>query len=82
MKGHDDVLRLWAGSFDTFQRVEFSTLHQAVNGEVVLEEQIHGLALPGRNLAPIRNVAVYRVQEGLIREWRDYSNPAYAQSLL
>ena len=64
------------------QRVEFSTIHQAVNGDVVLEEQIHGLALPGRPLAPIKNVAVYRVVDGLITEWRDYTNPQFAQTLL
>ncbi|GGJ62945.1 nuclear transport factor 2 family protein [Streptomyces brasiliensis] len=80
--GRDALLAMWAGVFANFEQVDFSTVHQAVNGEVVLEEQIHGLALPGRGLAPIKNVAVYRVSEGLITEWRDYTNPQYAQTLL
>jgi limonene-1,2-epoxide hydrolase len=80
--GRDALLAIWQRVFESFAEVDFSTLHQAVNGEVVLEEQVHGLALPGRQLAPIRNVAVYRVHDGLITEWRDYSNPQYAQTLL
>lgn len=80
--GRDALLALWGGVFGTFEEVDFSTLHQAVNGDVVLEEQIHGLALPGRALAPIRNVAVYRVRDGLITEWRDYTNPQHARTLL
>ncbi|GGJ71954.1 nuclear transport factor 2 family protein [Streptomyces brasiliensis] len=82
LHGRDAVLALWSGVFGKFKRLEFSTLYQAVNGDVVLEEQIHGLALPGRNIAPIKNVAVYRVRDGLITEWRDYTNPQYAQTLL
>lgn len=80
--GREAVLAMWQGVFSNFERVEFSTLHQAANDEYVLEEQIHGLALPGRDLAPIKNVAIYRVANGLITEWRDYTNPQYAQSLL
>ena len=73
---------LWAGVFASFEQVAFSTLLQAVDDNIVLEEQIHGLGLPGRDLAPIRNVAVYRVRDGLITEWRDYTNPQHAQTLL
>ena len=80
--GRDALLAMWAGVFENFAEVDFSTLHQAVNGELVIEEQVHGLALPGRAMAPIKNVAVYRVRDGLITEWRDYSNPQYAQTLL
>jgi limonene-1,2-epoxide hydrolase len=82
LTGRDAVLGLWSGVFDLFARVEFATLHQAVNDDIVLAEQIHGLGLPGRDLAPIRNVAVYRVRDGLIAEWRDYTDSAYAQTLL
>lgn len=34
--------------FATMERAEFTTLRQAINGETVIEKQIHGLALPGR----------------------------------
>ncbi|WP_425955587.1 nuclear transport factor 2 family protein [Xylanimonas sp. McL0601] len=80
--GRDAVLMTWGGVFANFERVEFSTLHQAVTGDVVLEEQVHGLALPGRHLAPIRNVAVYRVRDGQIVEWRDYTDSQHARTLL
>jgi limonene-1,2-epoxide hydrolase len=82
VKGRDAVLRLWGGVFGQFARVEFTTLHQAAEGDVVIAEQVYGLGLPGRALVPIRNVAVYRVQDGQIVEWRDYSNPEYASTLM
>ena len=80
--GRESVVSVWDNVFRAMEKVEFSTIHQAVNGDIVVEEQIHGLALPGRQLAPIRNMAVYRVKDGQIIEWRDYSNPQYAQTLL
>jgi limonene-1,2-epoxide hydrolase len=80
--GRDQVLAVWRGVFSSMSEVAFTTEHQAVNGDVVLEEQVHGLALPGRAIAPIRNMAAYRVADGLITQWRDYSNPEYARTLL
>ncbi|MEV6507842.1 hypothetical protein AB0M61_17235 [Streptomyces sp. NPDC051642] len=49
---------------------------------LVIEEQVHGLALPGRKLAPIKNMALYRLRDGRIVEWRDHSDSAYARTLL
>jgi limonene-1,2-epoxide hydrolase len=82
VRGRDDLVAVWAGVFRNFERVDFTTLHSAVNGDLVIEEQVHGLALPGRELAPIRNMAIYRLRDGLIVEWRDYSDSAYARTLL
>ncbi|MDX3072099.1 nuclear transport factor 2 family protein [Streptomyces sp. NPDC088354] len=82
IRGRENLLAMWAGVFGSFERVEFTTLHSAVNGDLVIEEQIHGLALPGRQLAPIRNMAVYRLEDGRIVEWRDCTNPEHARSLL
>lgn len=82
IQGRGGVIALWDGVFRTMERVEFTTLHSAVNGDLVIEEQVHGLALPGGKLAPIRNMAVYRLRDGQIIEWRDYTNPEYARSLL
>ncbi|WP_225847486.1 nuclear transport factor 2 family protein [Streptomyces sp. HPF1205] len=82
VKGRDNVLALWNGVFRQMGEVEFLTIHQAVDGEIVLAEQVHGLALPGRPLARIKNMAVYRLAAGQIVEWRDYTNPQYAQTLL
>lgn len=80
--GREQTLAVWATTFATFATVKFATVHQAVNGDVVLEEQVHGLGLPGRPVALIKNVAVYRVRDGLITEWRDYTDATHAQSLL
>ncbi|GAA4943277.1 limonene-1,2-epoxide hydrolase [Nonomuraea thailandensis] len=82
IKGRDAVVNLWAGVFSAMERVEFSTLHQAVDGDIVIAEQLHGLALPGRPLAPIRNMAIYRLQDGRIVEWRDYTNSEHARTLM
>ncbi|WP_127502064.1 nuclear transport factor 2 family protein [Actinoplanes solisilvae] len=80
--GRDAVVQVWTGVFKTFAQVEFSTVNQAVNGDVVLAEQVHGLALPGGKLAPIMNLAVYEIKDGKIAAWRDYGNPQYALQLL
>jgi limonene-1,2-epoxide hydrolase len=48
----------------------------------VLAEQIHHLGFPGGPVAPVMNLAVYELREGLITAWRDYSNPTYAAELL
>ncbi|MBB6547696.1 nuclear transport factor 2 family protein [Nonomuraea rubra] len=82
IKGRDAVVGLWAGVFSAMERVEFTTLHQAVDGDIVIAEQLHGLALPGRPLAPIKNMAIYRLRDGRIVEWRDYTNSEYARTLM
>jgi limonene-1,2-epoxide hydrolase len=48
----------------------------------VIAEQVHGLALPGGALAPIKNMAVYEIRDGQIAAWRDYTNPNHARALL
>ncbi|MCI2421705.1 nuclear transport factor 2 family protein [Saccharopolyspora sp. K220] len=80
--GRDALLRVWKQVFANFEQVEFETVHQAVNGDVVIAEQIHGLALPGRPLAPVMNMAVYEIRDGKIAAWRDYTNVAYAAQLV
>ncbi|MEU5847854.1 nuclear transport factor 2 family protein [Saccharopolyspora shandongensis] len=82
IRGRDAVVGLWKGVFENFERVEFETVHQAVNGDVVIAEQIHGLALPGGPLAPVMNMAVYEIEDGRIIAWRDYTNPVKARELL
>jgi limonene-1,2-epoxide hydrolase len=82
VRGRDAVLQVWKGVFSNFAEVRFETVNQAVNGDVVLAEQVHGLALPGGKLAPIMNLAVYEIRDGRIAAWRDYGNPAYAMELL
>lgn len=80
--GRDRLVALWEGVFRSFEQVKFETVHQVANGDVVMAEQIHGLGLPGRPLAPVMNMAVYEIRDGLIAAWRDYTNPDYARRLL
>jgi len=75
-------LDVWKGVLANFEQVEFSTVHQAVNGDVVIAEQVHGLGLPGRKVAPVMNMAIYEIRDGLIVAWRDYTNPVYASQLV
>jgi limonene-1,2-epoxide hydrolase len=82
VRGRDAVLQVWKGVFSTFGEVQFETVHQAVNGDMVIAEQVHGLALPGGRLAPVMNAAVYQIRDHKIVAWRDYTNPAYAAKLL
>jgi limonene-1,2-epoxide hydrolase len=80
--GRDRLVQVWENVFSNFAQVKFETVHQAVNGDVVIAEQVHGLALPGGPLAPVMNMAIYEIRDGLIAAWRDYTNPGYARQLL
>lgn len=82
VQGRRAVVDVWAEVFTAFAEVRFETLSQAVNGDVVFAEQVHGLALPGGGLAPIKNMAVYELRDGQIAAWRDYTNPNFARELL
>lgn len=82
LRGRDQLVAMWNNVFGSFDKVKFETVNQAVNGDIVLAEQIHGLGVPGRPIAPIRNLAVYEVRDGKIAAWRDYTNAAYARTLL
>ncbi len=80
--GRARLVDMWANVFRNFASVRFETLNQAVSGDVVIAEQIHGLGLPGKPLAPIRNLAIYEIRDGKIAAWRDYTNPKKAGQLL
>ncbi|MFC3499838.1 nuclear transport factor 2 family protein [Micromonospora krabiensis] len=82
VRGRSAVVQVWKGVFETFEQVKFETINQAVNGDVVIAEQVHGLAFPGGPLAPVMNMAVYEIRDGRIAAWRDYGNPSYALKLL
>lgn len=82
VRGRDNVVQIWKRVFETFEEVRFETIHQAVNGQIVLAEQFHHLALPGRESVPVRNMAVYEVRDGQIILWRDYSDSKFARQQL
>jgi limonene-1,2-epoxide hydrolase len=80
--GRDGVLALWGNVFKNFEIVQFETMHQAVNNNIVIEEQVHHLALHGKASAPIMNMAIYEIRNGLIVAWRDYTDSSYTHKLL
>jgi limonene-1,2-epoxide hydrolase len=82
IRGRDQLIAMWANVFSNFAQVKFETINQAASGDLVIAEQIHGLGLSGKQLAPIRNLAVYEIRDGKIAAWRDYTNPQKAGQLL
>jgi limonene-1,2-epoxide hydrolase len=82
VRGKAKVVKAWEQVFSTFETVRFETLNQAVNGSVILAEQLHHLALKGRESVPIRNMAIYEMRNGRIGVWRDFTDSQYAKQLL
>ncbi|MEV1159171.1 nuclear transport factor 2 family protein [Micromonospora chokoriensis] len=82
VRGRDAVVQVWRGVFEMFAEIQFATVHQAVDRDVVIAEQVHGLGLPGRPVAPVMNMAIYEIRDGKIAAWRDYTNPQYASKLV
>jgi len=82
VRGKDAVRETWSRLFSSFGALRFETVHQAVNGNVVITEQIHSIALPSGKLTPIMNMAIYEIVDGKIAAWRDYTNSAHAKKLL
>jgi hypothetical protein len=50
--GRDVIVRLWKGIFQSFEQVRFEVVHQALNGDVVIAEQIYGARVAGRATRP------------------------------
>jgi limonene-1,2-epoxide hydrolase len=82
IKGREPLLAFWRGVFEHFEALRFETANQAVNGNIIIAEQIHYLTLPGKKPVPIMNMAIYKLQDGMISAWRDYSDSAYTRKLL
>jgi limonene-1,2-epoxide hydrolase len=51
--GHDAAVAARKGVFANVEQIQFSTVHQAVNNDIVIAEHVHGLGLPGRKIAPV-----------------------------
>ena len=60
-----------ASFFAMVDRIEFETLHTAVDGNVVMTERVDRFITSARTIAlPV--MGVFEVEEGKIRAWRDY----------
>src|ERR1700682_927663 len=64
VRGKNAVRETWGRLFSNFGALRFETVHQAVNGDVIIAEQIHNIALPSGNLTPIMNMAIYEIVDG------------------
>jgi len=82
VRGKNAVRETWSRLFSNFGALRFETVHQAVNGNIVIAEQIHNIALPAGKLTPIMNMAIYEIVDGKIAAWRDYTNSSHAKKLL
>lgn len=52
--------------------IAFETVHQAVNGDVVLNERIDTVTQPGKEPNPLPVMGVFELRDGKIAGWRDY----------
>src|SRR5258708_25933292 len=79
VRGKNAVRETWGRLFSKFGALRFETAHQAVNGNVIIAEQLHNIALPSGKLTPIINMAIYEIVGGTIAAWRAYTNSAHAE---
>lgn len=62
-----------------FEDSDWELLHIAANGEHVLTERIDRMVKGGKPIA-LPLMGIFRVSDGLIREWRDYFDLAMYRS--
>jgi limonene-1,2-epoxide hydrolase len=53
------------------ETIRFETVHQALNGDDVIAEQIHGLGLLGKTPTPVVYMAIHEMRNGKIAAWHD-----------
>lgn len=58
-------------SVGPFEEIEWQLLHIAVIGEYVLTERVDRMVVSGKAIT-LPLMGIFRVSNGLIREWRDY----------
>ena len=73
--GPDEAIHL-SGVFEDqlgYETIGVDILHEAANGNVVFNERIDRLIdAKGRQVAAIRILGVFEIQDGKIAAWRDY----------
>lgn len=74
-----DALRAWVRSREGSPAPTIVIHHQAVNGDVVMNERTDHLVLNGRPVT-LQICAVFELDDGRIRAWREYFDPAPAKA--
>ncbi|WP_299194003.1 limonene-1,2-epoxide hydrolase family protein [uncultured Erythrobacter sp.] len=62
-----------------FEESDWELLHIAAAGEHVLTERVDRMRVGGKSIA-LPLMGIFRVKDGLIREWRDYFDLAMYRS--
>lgn len=55
--------------------IVFETLHQVVDGDLVLNERVDTFVIGG-NPTPIKVMGIFEIRDGRIARWRDYFDMA------
>ena len=82
VRGRDAYAEIVAGSFERMRPVSWEYHRLAVDGDHVLTEwTISGEIRANGKPASWRGMAICRIEDGLIREWREYWDPASLRDL-
>jgi limonene-1,2-epoxide hydrolase len=69
--GREAIQATFASFMVMAERIEFETLHTAVDGNLVMTERIDRFISPARTITlPV--MGAFEVADGKIRAWRDY----------
>ena len=69
--GKEAIGATFAAFIGMAERIEFETLHTAVDGPIVMTERIDRFISPAKTIAlPV--MGTFEVVDGKIRAWRDY----------
>jgi len=69
--GREAIGATFAAFMGMAERIEFETLHTAVDGSIVMTERIDRFISPARTVTlPV--MGTFEVVDGKIRAWRDY----------
>lgn len=72
VKGKAAVGQAVAGFLQLLGAIEIETLHQAANGNVVLNERMDYFYPPGKGRVGLPVAGIFEVRDGKIVSWRDY----------
>lgn len=75
VRGRDAIEQFIAGFTAASERIEFRILHQAVNGNIVLNERIDTFTMNGR-VIELPVMGAFEIVGDRIAGWRDYFDMA------
>lgn len=81
LHGRDTIREFIAGFIARPTSVEFETVHQVADGNLVFNERIDRFISPSGSETALPVAGVFVVDEGLITQWRDYFDPRQAAGL-